>query len=177
MRECTLCANCKVMLYRWNPQGKVEEVESRFKNYTTKYESRAACEAVTNVAAIIPNRQEEIKRWDFSCKYSNLQLTMEKISAQEYVPRLRISRQCTYEGACDTKKKNIENFPFNMKLYFLVAKIVDEARKVTIPTMCLGRDVKLWWLQIMSIYKSTGFKYILKIFSKRRTKKRISWKM
>lgn len=87
--------------------------------YNQVDESRAACEAVTNVAAIIPNRQEEIKRWKFSCKYSNLQLTMEKISAQEYVPRLRISRQFTYEGACDTKKKILRTFRLTWNYTFL----------------------------------------------------------
>ncbi|KAL2454719.1 Uncharacterized protein Adt_47779 [Abeliophyllum distichum] len=64
-------------------------------------------------------------------------------AAQEHAPRLRIPELCTYGGTRDAKE--VENFLFDMEQYFLAANIEDGTRRVTIATMYLGGDAKLWW--------------------------------
>ncbi|KAL0442639.1 UNVERIFIED_CONTAM: hypothetical protein Slati_1986600 [Sesamum latifolium] len=57
--------------------------------------------------------------------------------------RLRIPEPKAYGGARNAKE--VENFLFDMEQYFLAANVEDEARKVSIATMYLTSDAKLWW--------------------------------
>ncbi|KAL0293827.1 UNVERIFIED_CONTAM: Retrovirus-related Pol polyprotein from transposon [Sesamum radiatum] len=65
------------------------------------------------------------------------------VVAHDIGARLRISEPKAYGGARDAKE--VKNFLFDMKQYFLAANVVDVARKVSAATMYLTGDAKLWW--------------------------------
>ncbi|KAL0355947.1 UNVERIFIED_CONTAM: hypothetical protein Sradi_4041600 [Sesamum radiatum] len=64
------------------------------------------------------------------------------VVAHDAGARLRIPEPKAYSGAHDAKE--VENFLFNIEQYFLAANVQDEARNVSIVTMYLTGDAKLW---------------------------------
>ncbi|KAL0319927.1 UNVERIFIED_CONTAM: hypothetical protein Sradi_5254200 [Sesamum radiatum] len=65
------------------------------------------------------------------------------VVAHDTGARLRIPEPKGYGSAHDAKE--VENSLFDMEQYFLAANIENEARKVSIATMYLTGDAKLWW--------------------------------
>ena len=48
-----------------------------------------------------------------------------------------------YRGARDAKE--VENFLFDMEQYFRAVRVDSEDLKVSMATMYLSRDAKVWW--------------------------------
>ncbi|KAK3019727.1 hypothetical protein RJ639_003163 [Escallonia herrerae] len=61
----------------------------------------------------------------------------------EQASRPRVPEPKSYGGARDAKE--VENFIFNIEQYFRAIKVDSEATKVSMATMYLVGDAKLWW--------------------------------
>ncbi|KAK3011070.1 hypothetical protein RJ639_010745 [Escallonia herrerae] len=61
----------------------------------------------------------------------------------EHSLRPRVPESKSYGGACDAKE--VENFLFDIEQYFRAIKVDSEAIKVSMATMYLVGDAKLWW--------------------------------
>ena len=59
------------------------------------------------------------------------------------VSRIKISELKPLCGAKDAK--GLENFTFDLEQYFKATSIITEEAKVTLVTMHLSKDAKLWW--------------------------------
>ncbi|KAK3009399.1 hypothetical protein RJ639_014662 [Escallonia herrerae] len=61
----------------------------------------------------------------------------------EHASRPRVPEPKSYGGARDAKE--VENFLFDIKQYFRAIRVDSEATKVSMATMYLVGDAKLWW--------------------------------
>lgn len=68
---------------------------------------------------------------------------MENTSGIEDSTRVRVPEPRAYKGAHDAKE--LENFLFDMEQYFHVVKLDSEEANVSMNTMYLSSDAKLWW--------------------------------
>lgn len=56
--------------------------------------------------------------------------------------KMKIPKSKSFDGARSSKE--LENFIWDMETYFAAAKVL-ESKKVTVTTMYLSSDAKLWW--------------------------------
>ncbi|KAA0035449.1 senescence-specific cysteine protease sag39 [Cucumis melo var. makuwa] len=67
------------------------------------------------------------------------------------VSRIKIFELNPFCGARDAKA--LENFIFDLEQYFKATNTVTEEAKVTLATMHLAEDAKLWWRSRYSTFK------------------------
>ncbi|KAK2996795.1 hypothetical protein RJ639_026183 [Escallonia herrerae] len=112
------------------------EWEGRFKELQDRVEHHA--------------RHVEGKDWE--SKFQELQHRVELLSravvntpvgGAEHASRPRVPEPKSYGGARDAKE--VENFLFDIEQYFRVIRVDSEATKVSMATVYLVGDAKLWW--------------------------------
>ncbi|KAA0026251.1 uncharacterized protein E5676_scaffold343G00260 [Cucumis melo var. makuwa] len=74
---------------------------------------------------------------------TRLSLTMRAMANQVPVTKVKVPEPKPFCGARDAKA--LENFIFDLEQYFKATNTVTEEAKVTLTTMYLCKDVKLWW--------------------------------
>ncbi|KAL2471169.1 Uncharacterized protein Adt_39305 [Abeliophyllum distichum] len=106
-------------------------------------ESQMMCVVMIDAIVLLLDLKKEIEAMRLQLRILQRVVDNGQATTQEYVPRLKILEPRTYGGVRDAKE--VENFLFAMEQYFLAANIEDETRRITIVTMYLGGDAKLWW--------------------------------
>ncbi|KAK3032777.1 hypothetical protein RJ639_035722 [Escallonia herrerae] len=91
-----------------------------------------------NLKATDNARYAENIEWEGSCEVVNTPAGGAEHSSSPQVPEPK-----SYRGARDAKE--LENFLFDIEQYFRAIRVDSEATKVSMATMYLVGDAKLWW--------------------------------
>ncbi|KAL0385444.1 UNVERIFIED_CONTAM: hypothetical protein Sradi_2938700 [Sesamum radiatum] len=127
-------------------EGKVSFLESEISMLSSEMEDcRHVIQELTGAfeGNGIADMQREMEQMSIQIGLLQRAVSNAPVVAHDVGARLRIPEPKAYGGARDAKE--VENFLFDIKQYFLAANVVDEARKVPTATMYLTGDAKLWW--------------------------------
>ncbi|KAK3026149.1 hypothetical protein RJ639_042592 [Escallonia herrerae] len=100
----------------------------------------------------VEHHARHVEGIDWESKFQELQDRVELLSravvntpagGAEHASRPRVPEPKSYGGARDAKE--VENFLFDIEQYFRAIRVDSEATKVSMATMYLVGDAKLWW--------------------------------
>ncbi|KAK3042265.1 hypothetical protein RJ639_001860 [Escallonia herrerae] len=100
----------------------------------------------------VEHHARHVEGIDWESKFQELQDRVELLSravvntparGAEHSSRPRVPQPKSYGGARDSKE--VENFLFDIEQYFLAIRVDSEATKVSVATVYLVGDAKLWW--------------------------------
>ncbi|XP_075111676.1 uncharacterized protein LOC142181907 [Nicotiana tabacum] len=118
-------------------------------------------ERLTKLEALVGNIPEELARLcqeneDLKSETVVLRRAVGEDAPQRGVDRLKVKipKPMEFVGARSTRE--LENFLWGMEKYFHVIRVQDEIEKVTLTSMYLSEDVKLWWRTRVAINESLG---------------------